>query len=258
MLNSVWHGATLRLSPAEGDFHYSNTFTAFPFALPFRPAQVTPKPNGQRHSDRIVVGPAGQEIFTDKYGRVKVQFHWDREGQKDANSSCWVRVLQPTAAIAGDPPFGLASARKSWWILRKAIRTPRSSSARSIIPTKCRLIWGMVQILNTRTTTRSAVSRPARPWAEQATTSCGSTTPRAPRRFTSTASETSIFGSRRGQPRKAIGNNRHLIVGEPSTKWDKTGNQMELIYQDKSIQVKSSTITRRRSTGRSKLPYRRK
>jgi type VI secretion system secreted protein VgrG len=39
-----------------------------------------------------VVGPAGQEIFTDKYGRVKVQFHWDRQGKKDADSSCWVRV----------------------------------------------------------------------------------------------------------------------------------------------------------------------
>ena len=40
----------------------------------------------------VVVGPAGEEIFTDKYGRVKVQFHWDREGKNDANSSCWVRV----------------------------------------------------------------------------------------------------------------------------------------------------------------------
>jgi type VI secretion system secreted protein VgrG len=40
----------------------------------------------------VVVGPSGEEIYTDKYGRVKVQFHWDREGKKDANSSCWVRV----------------------------------------------------------------------------------------------------------------------------------------------------------------------
>jgi type VI secretion system secreted protein VgrG len=40
----------------------------------------------------VVVGPAGEEIFPDKYGRVKVQFHWDREGSDDVNSSCWVRV----------------------------------------------------------------------------------------------------------------------------------------------------------------------
>ena len=45
----------------------------------------------------VVVGPGGEEIYTDKYGRVKVQFHWDREGKKDENSSCWVRVSQPWA-----------------------------------------------------------------------------------------------------------------------------------------------------------------
>ncbi len=45
----------------------------------------------------MVVGPSGEEIFTDKYGRVKVQFHWDREGKNDAESSCWVRVGTPWA-----------------------------------------------------------------------------------------------------------------------------------------------------------------
>jgi uncharacterized protein involved in type VI secretion and phage assembly len=45
----------------------------------------------------IVVGPAGDEIYTDKYGRVKVQFHWDRYGKKDQNSSCWIRVSHPWA-----------------------------------------------------------------------------------------------------------------------------------------------------------------
>jgi type VI secretion system secreted protein VgrG len=43
----------------------------------------------------VVVGPAGEEIYTDKYGRVKVQFHWDREGKHDERSSCWIRVVQP-------------------------------------------------------------------------------------------------------------------------------------------------------------------
>ncbi len=45
-----------------------------------------------RHADRDGGGPAGEEIFADTRGRIKVQFHWDREGQKDANSSCWLRV----------------------------------------------------------------------------------------------------------------------------------------------------------------------
>jgi type VI secretion system secreted protein VgrG len=42
----------------------------------------------------MVVGPSGEEIYTDEYGRVKVQFHWDREGKADDNSSCWIRVAQ--------------------------------------------------------------------------------------------------------------------------------------------------------------------
>jgi type VI secretion system secreted protein VgrG len=59
---------------------------------PFRPLRKTFKPIVQGTQTAIVVGPAGEEIFTDKYGRVKVQFHWDRQGRNDANSSCWIRV----------------------------------------------------------------------------------------------------------------------------------------------------------------------
>ena len=61
--------------------------------MPFRPARVTPKPVVQGPQTAIVVGAAGEEIYTDKYGRVKVQFHWDRYGKKDENSSCWIRVV---------------------------------------------------------------------------------------------------------------------------------------------------------------------
>ena len=63
-------------------------------------ARLTPKPFVQGPQTAVVVGPAGEEIYTDKYGRVKVQFHWDREGKKDENSSCWVRVSQPWAGKA--------------------------------------------------------------------------------------------------------------------------------------------------------------
>jgi type VI secretion system secreted protein VgrG len=80
-----------------GDFHYNNSFSCIPAALPFRPQRLTPKPVVQGTQTAVVVGPAGEEIFTDKYGRVKVQFHWDRQGKNDANSSCWVRVGTPLA-----------------------------------------------------------------------------------------------------------------------------------------------------------------
>lgn len=60
----------------------------------FRPPRVTPKPVIQGAQTAMVVGKSGAEIDADKYGRVKVQFPWDRQGQKDQNSSCWVRVAQ--------------------------------------------------------------------------------------------------------------------------------------------------------------------
>jgi type VI secretion system secreted protein VgrG len=80
-----------------GPFEYSNTFTCIPFAQPYRPQRTSLKPIIQGTQSAVVVGPKGEEIFTDRHGRVKVQFHWDREGKNDANSSCWIRVAQPWA-----------------------------------------------------------------------------------------------------------------------------------------------------------------
>ncbi|MBT2990716.1 MAG: type VI secretion system tip protein VgrG [Candidatus Thiodiazotropha sp. (ex Ctena orbiculata)] len=60
----------------------------------FRTARTTPKPMVQGPQTAVVVGPAGEEIYTDEYGRVKLHFHWDRYDSRDENSSCWVRVAQ--------------------------------------------------------------------------------------------------------------------------------------------------------------------
>ncbi|MER8367642.1 type VI secretion system tip protein TssI/VgrG [Mesorhizobium sp. M1378] len=68
-----------------------------PTALPYRPPRVTTRPIMRGPQTATVVGPSGEEIFTDKYARVKVQFHWDRLGKKDQNSSCFVRVSQTWA-----------------------------------------------------------------------------------------------------------------------------------------------------------------
>jgi type VI secretion system secreted protein VgrG len=94
VLTSVEHDAKQPVSVDEGQeaFQYANWFTCIPAALPFRPSRVTPVPSVRGVQTATVVGPTGEEIFTDKYGRVKVQFHWDREGSDDVNSSCWVRV----------------------------------------------------------------------------------------------------------------------------------------------------------------------
>ncbi len=100
VLTTVSHSARLAQdyrSGDESDFHYNNQFSCIPFDLPFNPPQVAIKPTVQGTQTAVVVGPAGEEIFTDKYGRVKVQFHWDREGKYDADSSCWIRVTQTWA-----------------------------------------------------------------------------------------------------------------------------------------------------------------
>jgi type VI secretion system secreted protein VgrG len=76
---------------------YANEFVALPADIAFRAPVRTPKPLVQGPQTAIVVGPPGDEILTDRYGRVKLQFHWDRLGQRDDKSSCWVRVSQSWA-----------------------------------------------------------------------------------------------------------------------------------------------------------------
>ena len=90
-------GAGDFLSGKTGAFRYSNGFTCIPVALPFRPLRLTPRPVVQGTQSAVVVGPPGEEIFPDKFSRVKVQFHWDREGKNDPDSSCWLRVITPWA-----------------------------------------------------------------------------------------------------------------------------------------------------------------
>jgi len=80
-----------------GGTSYQCTFAAMSTKQQFRPRRATPKPFVQGPQTAVVVGPGGDEIYTDQFGRVKVQFHWDRLGKKDENSSCWMRVSHPWA-----------------------------------------------------------------------------------------------------------------------------------------------------------------
>lgn len=76
---------------------YRNTFKAIPWDVFFRPPQVFAKPRIMGSQTARVTGPKGEEIHCDAYGRVKVQFHWDREGKSDDKSSCWLRVASSWA-----------------------------------------------------------------------------------------------------------------------------------------------------------------
>ncbi len=73
---------------------YAGEITAMDARQPYRAPRATPKPMVQGPQTAVVVGPGGEEIYTDQYGRVKCQFHWDRYGQANENSSCWIRVSQ--------------------------------------------------------------------------------------------------------------------------------------------------------------------
>ncbi|HCC6488525.1 TPA: type VI secretion system tip protein VgrG [Escherichia coli] len=84
-------------SGQEQHFSYSTSFELHPTCEVYRPQRTLSKPHTKGPQSAIVTGPAGQEIWTDKYGRVKVQFGWDRYGKNDENSSCWIRVSYPWA-----------------------------------------------------------------------------------------------------------------------------------------------------------------
>jgi type VI secretion system secreted protein VgrG len=122
VLTRVEHAASLRgayTSDARRELDYHNRFACVPLDLPYRPARTTPRPHIASVQTAVVVGPSGKDVFTDKYGRIKVQFFWDRQGKSQGttrngssivplqywgagggespSSSCWVRVAQSWA-----------------------------------------------------------------------------------------------------------------------------------------------------------------
>lgn len=98
LLTSVKHDASQSWGSGEDlQGGYSNSFSCIPYDIQYRPKRSAIKPKVYGSQTAFVVGPEGEEIYTDQYGRIKVQFHWDREGKKDENSSCWIRVSQPWA-----------------------------------------------------------------------------------------------------------------------------------------------------------------
>ncbi|MCA8031018.1 type VI secretion system Vgr family protein [Burkholderia cepacia] len=98
LLTTVTHNGTNNYQAGEGSATYQCSFTCIRKKIPYRPAFTIERPSIIGPQTAVVVGPEGEEIYTDSLGRVKVQFHWDRLGKRDQGSSCWVRVGQPWAA----------------------------------------------------------------------------------------------------------------------------------------------------------------
>lgn len=94
-LNADWAIRSVDHTASRNE--YANTFTAFPADITWRPPRGTPRPLIAGTQTAIVTGKSGEEIWTDKYGRIKVQFHWDQLGKNDENTTCWIRVSQSWA-----------------------------------------------------------------------------------------------------------------------------------------------------------------
>ncbi len=99
------HGHEIRSSGSPEEEPLSCRFHVIPASVTFRPPAPPRRPIVLGPQTAVVVGPAGHEIWTDQYGRVKVQFHWDHEGREDENSSCFVRVMQPWAGSGWGAQF---------------------------------------------------------------------------------------------------------------------------------------------------------
>jgi type VI secretion system secreted protein VgrG len=92
--HDIWADDYRSRAPQGAGEVYVSRLVAMPADHPFRPQRITPRPYVRGPQTAMVTGPAGEEIWCDQFGRVKVQFHWDREGKSDENTSCWVRVSQ--------------------------------------------------------------------------------------------------------------------------------------------------------------------
>jgi type VI secretion system secreted protein VgrG len=100
IVHQVHHRINQTEQEEEREPLYENEFLAFPATIPFRPPLVTEKPLIYSTQTAIVTTKAGEEIWCDEYGRIKVKFHWDQRGPKNEKSSCWIRVAQLWAGSA--------------------------------------------------------------------------------------------------------------------------------------------------------------
>jgi type VI secretion system secreted protein VgrG len=238
VLLTVSHAASTPNAYRTGDstFSYNNSFTAFPSELPFSPAQTHPKPKVYGTQTAIVVGPSGNEIFTDKYGRVKVQFHWDRVGKDDDNSSCWVRVLQPMAGNRWGSSF--------WPRIGQEVVVDFEHGDPDT-PIILGAVYNATQMPPYLGGGPDSKHKDDNKVSGFKTCSTMGGQGYNELRFDDTKGSEEIYiHAERNldirveeDAKETIGNNRHVIVGSPDTKYDHTGNQMEEIYNNKSIKV---------------------
>ena len=233
---SIHHSAAdSTFNEGAGDT-YRNNFTCIPAAVTFRPARITRKPAIHGAQTAVVIGPPGSEIHTDEYGRVQVQFFWDRYGsrlQGQQEEPCWLRVGQIVAGknwgamfiprvgqevivtfLEGDPDRPIITG-----VIYNADQMPpykpKEDKTKSYIKTNS-------STAATDTTNCSSRTRPAR--------KCSTCTPNA----------IWTFGWRNDSLARNLGN-RHQIMGNEKD-GQKIGDQREMVYKDKHMKVHNDHV----------------
>jgi type VI secretion system secreted protein VgrG len=96
-LTDVFHAHVERIAFPDKMVFFQTEFDVMPKATPYRPKRQTPWPEVPGLLTAIVTGKVNENIHTDKHGRIKIMFPWDRDGKGDEKTSCWVRVVMPWA-----------------------------------------------------------------------------------------------------------------------------------------------------------------
>jgi hypothetical protein len=197
---------------------------------------VTPKPVVAGTQTAVVVGPRGEEIFTDKYGRVKVQFHWDRDGKHDANSSCWVRVAQAWAGKRWGTSFWPRIGQEV------VVAFEEGDPDRPII-------LGSVYNADQMPPYQSQGSDPRHANDNKVSGVKSNSTPGGKGynelRFDDTAGKEQVYLHAQssldvrvgGSERETVGGSRHLTVGGQDSARNRVGDQIEKVFGDKHQHV---------------------
>ena len=216
-----------------GGADYSNAFTCIPDSVSFRPARITPKPVIQGSQTAVVDGPKGEEIWPDQYGRVKVQFYWDREGKRDDKTSCWIRCAQPSAGKGWGSMFIPRIGQEV--VVSYLEGDPDRPLVTGVVYNADQMPAYTLPDEKTKSYVKTNSSKGGDGYNEL--------------RFEDKKGKEQIFvhAERNMDERvkansmESVGGNRHLIVGGEKD-GSKSGDQFEMVYRDKHLKVHRNQI----------------
>lgn len=204
---------------------YQNKFTCVPDSVTYRPQRTTEKPRIHGSQTAVVVGPQGEEIWPDKYGRVLVQFFWDREGVRDENSSCWVRCSQSSAGNGWGSMFIPRVGQEV--VITYLDGDPDRPLITGVVYNADQMPGYDLPDEKTKSYIRTNSSPGGEGFNEI--------------RFEDLAEKEQIFVHAQKDMVEQVLNDRHLIVGQEKD-GDKIGSQFEKVFADRATHILGNTV----------------